>query len=703
MRAPSMPPIGPTPPTPATPNPLTMQTTLAHFSAYAFPNSKQYADDSPLPLGVLVSPAARLQPPPPSIEHSPLRCGTCGAYLSLHCRVDAASWTCSICAARNAAELPPLLPELSKKVVDYSLAPAATTATATTPSYVLVVDAEAPKSALADLRRSLATVLADMPPGSLYGLVSFSNTVGVYSFDTTSLASDLASCNAARGHCVPSGSELEHLLSGRTLTDDAAALLRCVEALESSARDADDSADKLMKPRCLGPAIWVAAEVAGRASHVVVLTTGPPDYGPGSVTPAPGEEPAERERAARAFYEGLGASAAARACTVSVFCAGMRSFAVPLMRAVAAPTGGSVVVHKRFDSTFAHDLWLLLFRACGSGGTLEVRAPASVAVSRVIGGVTSLERRPPAATAMALAAVHPDEAVSVYFRLADDVPEDYVHVQFALTYTDLQQGRVTRVVSRRVRTTGSAAAYAQSVDVRVAAVLMLKRSVLMASKPDIPAAAVLRDLDEQLRQVARRHGPDLPPHLARLPSVVYHARRGPLLGPILQHADDMDAVRSLFLGSGLEDSLRMAAPRLLSFDRAGQFEELPPETLALQSGRVLMLDHHTHVFVWSGRAVTGPEFDVYRDACRDRAAEESRLRVPCPEVLFFAEGESAARWLECRLNPSHRDPEAEQLRGFPQLLGLGADELAALRAKFLPTDDASEREWWLGLVSKSTR
>lgn len=51
--------------------------------------------------------------------------------------------------------------------------------------------------------------------------------------------------------------------------------------------------------------------------------------------------------------------------------------------------------------------------------------------------------------------------------------------------------------------------------------------------------------------------------------------------------------------------------------RANWFWQLPLESLALQSSRILMLDLHTQVYVWSGRHVAGPDYQVYRDVCKE--------------------------------------------------------------------------------------
>lgn len=51
---------------------------------------------------------------------------------------------------------------------------------------------------------------------------------------------------------------------------------------------------------------------------------------------------------------------------------------------------------------------------------------------------------------------------------------------------------------------------------------------------------------------------------------LFSLRRGPALGPILQHADDIDFVRSLFLHSDYSDALRLMCPVLLEAVMSGK-------------------------------------------------------------------------------------------------------------------------------------
>lgn len=193
---------------------------------------------------------------------------------------------------------------------------------------------------------------------------------------------------------------------------------------------------------------------------------------------------------------------------------------------------------------------------------------------------------------------------------------------------------------------------------------------------------------------------DLPPELNILPLLLFHVGRGPLLGPILQHPDDIDVARAVFLSAGRSDALRMCMPTLLSFNSRGELEELPLETLALQSNRMLLLDHHTQVLCWSGSAVTGPAYDAYRQACLDRASAHSKYRLPAPEILSFAEGSSASRFLQARLSPSHNDSPGMAELSFPQLRMLTPQQRQELTAKFLPTDDQSFFQYYQRLFAE---
>ena len=62
---------------------------------------------------------------------------------------------------------------------------------------------------------------------------------------------------------------------------------------------------------------------------------------------------------------------------------------------------------------------------------------------------------------------------------------------------------------------------------------------------------------------------------------------------------------------------------------------MPLDDLALQSNKILLIDHHTDIFIWSGREVASPQYNDIRDAFNNYAIEESKHRFPQPRIAQF--------------------------------------------------------------------
>ena len=207
----------------------------------------------------------------------------------------------------------------------------------------------------------------------------------------------------------------------------------------------------------------------------------------------------------------------------------------------------------------------------------------------------------------------------------------------------------------------------------------------MGSNFGIPAGS------KRGQALRRLEGPE-----AKLPPILYALRRGPLLGDIMAgNTDEVDALRCSFLKADLEAGQALLAPRLWKVEQGGHLVGVPRETLALQSGWILMMDVHSHILIWSGRDVTGEDWNGYRDAAMAVALDKKQDRYPSPPVLSFREGSSQARYLVARLTPAHKDFPEEQVESFPQLAELSPAALKALQDKLLFTDDPSYREYML--------
>ncbi len=114
-------------------------------------------------------------------------------------------------------------------------------------------------------------------------------------------------------------------------------------------------------------------------------------------------------------------------------------------------------------------------------------------------------------------------------------------------------------------------------------------------------------------------------------------RRSPVLGQILQHPDDIEYLRGLFLSMTPDACQRVIEPLLLLASPANNFTLTPTvaENLALQPDHVILFDQQTDIYIWSGQNVLGAEYDYVRDQCREIADDLARDRFPTPVVRIF--------------------------------------------------------------------
>jgi hypothetical protein len=92
------------------------------------------------------------------------------------------------------------------------------------------------------------------------------------------------------------------------------------------------------------------------------------------------------------------------------------------------------------------------------------------------------------------------------------------------------------------------------VSTQVAAVLIAKKTVLEA-KTARDAADMRASVDERVKDIAVKLGSNItkskirpfPSSLSRLPELLFHLKRGPLLGSIIGHEDERAVYRNLYL------------------------------------------------------------------------------------------------------------------------------------------------------------
>ncbi|KAH9313115.1 hypothetical protein KI387_028150 [Taxus chinensis] len=678
------------------------------FSAHKVHSQKKLSNTSSIGFGALVSPGMETTPGPQTVQHTPYRCQNCGAYVNLYCSIvtSTGEWKCVFCKKLNSSEGEYRAasrhehdfrnwPELSSTVVDYvetgtrrpGFVPVSDSRMSA--PVILVIDDCLDEPHLQHLQSSLHAFVNSLLPTTRIGIVTYGRTVSVYDFSE----SGLASADMLPGSQSPSQESLKTMIFGTGLyLAPLHASLNVAHIVFSSLRPFRADQPEVARDRCLGTAVEVAlaliqgpsAEMSrgtvkrsGGNNRIMICAGGPNTFGPGSV-PYSLSHPnyAYLEKKAMKWMDHLGREARRHDTVVDIFCAGTCPVRIPILQPLAKASGGVLVLHDDFGEAFGVNLQRAAIRAAGSQGIFEVRCSDGIFVSRIIGpGEESHSEghetfKNDSSVSVQMLSVEDTQSFAVTMELKRDIKESHAFFQFAASYKDFYQANISRVITIRLPTTADLAAYLNSVEGDIAAVLIGKRAVLQA-KNSSDAVDIRLAIDERIKDITTKFGTLLPKvklqrfpkELSLFPEYLFHLRRGPLLGGIIGHEDERIVLRNLFLQASFDLSLRMLAPRVLMHREGGTFEELPACDLAMQSDTAVVLDHGTDVFIWLGAdlAVQEGRSASALAACRTLAEELTEQRFPAPRILSFKEGSSQARYFVSRLIPAHKDPPYEQI------------------------------------------
>ncbi|CAH1417381.1 unnamed protein product [Lactuca virosa] len=693
-----------------------------------------------LGFGALVSPGREVLHGPQIIQRDPHRCQNCGAYANLYCNIllGSGQWQCIICRNLNGSEGEYIastkdqllnLPELAFPLVDFiqttnrrpGFIPVSDSRVSA--PIVIVIDDSLDEPHLQHLQSSLHAFIDSLSPTTRIGIVSYGRTVSVYDLSEPSIAS----ADLLPGHVSPSQDALKQLVYGTGIyLSPIHNALPVVHSIFSSLRPYKMNVPEGSRDRAMGVAIEVALAVIqgpspsgemtkkpGGSSRVIVCAGGPNTYGPGSV-PHSFSHPnyPHMEKTALKWMEHLGREAHKRNTVIDVLCAGTCPVRVPILQPLAKSSGGVLVLHDDFGEAFGVNLQRASTRAGGSHGLMEIRCSDDVAVTQVIGpGEEAVTDNHEAfkndnAVAIQMLSIEETQCFAVSMETRGNLKSDFVYLQFGILFSNLYQADITRVITVRLQAVDSVQAYLDSVNDEVAAVLIAKRSLLRAKNFN-DAVDVRKTVDERIKDITSKFGAQMPKsklyqfpkELCNLPELLFHLRRGPLLGSILGHEDERSVLRDIFLNACFDLSLRMVAPRCLMHREGGTFEELPAHDLVMQSDAAVVLDHGTDVFIWLGAELSAQEgrSAAALAACRTLAEELTELRFPAPRILAFKEGSSQARYFVSRLIPAHKDPPYEQEARFPQLRTLSTEQRTKLKSSFIHFDEPSFCEWMRSL------
>jgi hypothetical protein len=531
-----------------------------------------------------------------------------------------------------------------------------------------------------------------------------------------------------------------------------------------------------------------------RSGHVIVFTSGAPTVGPGGARRGrDGDDAAAHDASnggdvaaadAEAYWAEIGAAAASAGIVLDVLAGGAVAAGLHRLLAATRACGGCASLCDGFSAAsggagdaLRFALLQQRFAPSAAAAGVDVRLTPGVTVARIVGPVgplpagatvASLDKLaaslgggpPPADTSAAVRILSPESTTSVSyaFALAEDSPARWVHAQWVCrSLASVDDAGTLRVITRRVRCTPDAAAYAASLAPRLAAVLAAKVAAADAlgeggaasgwaaaegcgARLAHAASACGAPRPGSISSSARRGGkaatplPLLPRQLASFGEALYHLQRGPLLRAAAgAHADETAAAAAALLTAPPAAAAALVQPALYrlrmgntasaaaddaaavadaasssSHDGAaataaliacGVLVPMPPVDMALQSEGVLLLDAGARVTLWLGAAIAASQALSASASSLGLAAAAalSAGRFPPPAVRCVREGSSGARHVSGRLAPLQGDaPEVQRAR-LPSLRALGEPGRAALAAKLLPTDAPSFSAWLAAL------
>ena len=189
--------------------PAPSQDACVRLTTRRVPENASQKERAGLPFAVVVQPfrplparrdGSRAEP----IANAPLaRCGECFGYVNGFCGLERDGWICILCgtfsywdsgnprdaAGRHRYRRNPdrhLLPEIAEAEYEVEVereiiaSPSEIPPPGWGPTWVFLVDVAAPEEALRATRRALLAALDAAPPDASFGLVAFSDRVGLY-------------------------------------------------------------------------------------------------------------------------------------------------------------------------------------------------------------------------------------------------------------------------------------------------------------------------------------------------------------------------------------------------------------------------------------------------------------------------------------------------------------------------------------------
>ncbi|KAK9496717.1 hypothetical protein O3M35_013012 [Rhynocoris fuscipes] len=463
--------------------------------------------------------------------------------------------------------------------------------------------------------------------------------------------------------------------------------------------------------RCTGAALAMAITLIectypNTGARIMLFVGGPCTQGPGLVVSDDLREPirshhdiqkdyARYVKKATKYYESLVLRAAGNGLAIDIYSCSLDQTGLYEMKSCCNSTGGYMVISDSFNSSlFKQTYQKVLCKdqkndiKMAFNGILEIKTSRELKIMGAIGPCVSLNIKSSSVSDTEIGlggtaqwkfcTLNPNTTCAFFFEIVNQhtvpVPQGCRgYIQFITQYQHASG-------HRRIRVTTIARNWADAVinlhdisasfDQESSAVIMARMIVYRAES--IESVDALRWADRMLIRLCQKFGEyykddansfKLPENFSLYPQFMYHLRRSHFLQVFNNSPDETTYYRHALMREDLSQSLVMIQPILYSYSFEGS-EPVLLDTSSIQPDRILLMDTFFQIIIFHGETIAQwrskgyqemPEYENFKQllmAPVDDANEILQTRFPVPRYIVTEQGESQARFLLSKVNPS---------------------------------------------------
>lgn len=320
------------------------------------------------------------------------RCESCFAYINCYAKFEEDGWCCPLCHTTNA--LSPryasrnrrLLPELQEGLLEFNVANDDTLC-ASRPVFLAIVDLTGTTEALETIKTGLAAVIQALPPSSLFGLVTFSERIGVYDLRSPIphikhiAIHESGECTLGLEELVPLSNSLVEISS---YSEQITVAIEGLKSLHSN------SFVQGTLRRGFGAAVravvdfLVALEESYSSVRIMTFLCGAPNHGDGKV------EETSQLAPHTAFYLDQAKRAVEAGVCIDLFVLTNAFVGLSSLKFLTSFTGGNLVLYEQPEgASLPQDLYRQYTRPQAANGLFRLRTSPGFRVATAYGHLSA--------------------------------------------------------------------------------------------------------------------------------------------------------------------------------------------------------------------------------------------------------------------------------------------------------------------------